>query len=184
MSFSPQYRYILNRNRNAVFSKIAKIIKCYIGDLCLLGAHRSCFRNTFYGWLSTLPSAKILGPGSYLKIWKNRANRINLCLSKMQKMHRLALPLLSASLLKLTGCPGDTTARQHTYIRRQHMNNRFIRATQIIGNHQRPISGDTVRRWLITNTMHKMLLSDQKTHPYSPSSSRTSAVDYPKSKLA
>ena len=121
--------------------------------MCLLGAHISCFKNTFYGWLRTLTLAKIFGPGSYLKTWKNRTNRTNLCLFKTQKIHRLSLLLLNSSLLQLTGCPRYTTARQNTYIRRQHMNNRITRATQTIGNHQRPISDDTVRRWLITNTI-------------------------------
>ena len=44
------------------------------------------------------------------------------------------------------GCPRDTTARQNTYFRRQHMNNRITRGTQTIDNHQRRISDDTVRR--------------------------------------
>jgi hypothetical protein len=44
------------------------------------------------------------------------------------------------------GCPRDTTARQNTYICRQHMNNRITRGTQTIDNQQRRISDDTVRR--------------------------------------
>jgi hypothetical protein len=48
--------------------------------------------------------------------------------------------------LQLIGCPRYTTACQNTYLRRRHMNNRIIRATETIGNHQRPISDDTVRR--------------------------------------
>ena len=43
-------------------------------------------------------------------------------------------------------CPEDTTARQNTFIRRQHMNNRITRGTQTIDNQQRRISDDTVRR--------------------------------------
>jgi hypothetical protein len=119
----------------------------------VLGAHISCFKSAFYDWLRTLTLAKILGPGSHLKTWTNRTNRTNLCLFKTQKIHRLSLPLLNASLLQLTGCPRYTTARQNTYIRRQYMNNRITRATQTIGNHQKPISDDTVRRWLITSTI-------------------------------
>ena len=56
------------------------------------------------------------------------------------------------------GRPRDTTARQDMYIRRQHINNRFTRAT--IDNWQPPISDDIVRR-------HKMSLSDRWTYPYS-----------------
>ena len=50
-----------------------------------------------------------------------------------------------------------TTPRQDRYILRQHMDNRFTRsnqtALQTIGNHQRPISDDNVRRRLIANNI-------------------------------
>ena len=53
--------------------------------------------------------------------------------------------------------PQVTTQRQNPYILRQHLNDRFARASETArntnGTHQRPVSDDTVRRRLRSNNL-------------------------------
>jgi hypothetical protein len=53
--------------------------------------------------------------------------------------------------------PQVTTPRQNRLMVRQHLRNRFTRATetarQTVGTHQRPISADTVRRRLVASNL-------------------------------
>ena len=55
------------------------------------------------------------------------------------------------------GRPQVTTARQNRLMVRQHLRNRFTRATetarQTVGTHQRPISADTVRHRLVASNL-------------------------------
>ena len=55
------------------------------------------------------------------------------------------------------GRPQVTTTRQNRLMVRQHLRNRFTRATetarQTVGTHQRPISADTVRHRLVASNL-------------------------------
>ena len=78
------------------------------------------------------------------------------------------------------GRPQVTTARQNRLMVRQHLRNRFTRATetarQTVGTHQRPISADTVRHRLVNCQQSKMLPSCQGTCPDAPTPTRASSM--------
>ena len=83
------------------------------------------------------------------------------------------------------GRPQVTTARQNRLMVRQHLRNRFTRATetarQTVGTHQRPISADTVRHRLVASNL---LPSCQGTYPYAPTPTRASSMGIAATKLA
>ena len=80
------------------------------------------------------------------------ANDFNCSIRTIERLRQRFNATNSTDDRPRSGRPQVTTPRQNRFILRQHLNDRFTRASETarntIGTHQRPISDDTVRRRL------------------------------------
>ena len=85
------------------------------------------------------------------------ANDFNCSIRTIERLRQRYNATNSTNDRPRSGRPQVTTPRQNRYILRQHLNDRFARASETarhtVGTHQRPVSDDTVRRRLRSNNL-------------------------------